>query len=476
MTTTHAPAPPHRRTPVLALLVVGALAHVGTRVSAIAIPWFVLATTGSPALTGLVTACELAPYVACKVLGGPITDRIGQRRVSLVADLASALALAAVPALHAADLLALPVLLGLVAVIGALRGPGDNAKHTSIPAVTDVAGWPLERSTGLFGAVERGSGLVAPGVAAVMITAFSPPGALLVTAVCFALSAALVTFFLPRHPAVPATVDPAAIDPAAIDPAAVESSSPPARTGYLHQLREGFTFLRRDRLLVLLAGMIMVTNLLDIAKTSVLLPVWAQGGGHGIAAMSLLLTCMAGFSMVSSLLASLIGRRLPRKLTYFVCFLVAGPGPYVVLGLDLPLGELVAVYCVAGFASGFLNPLLGAVTIERIPRPLLGRVSGIFESTAWAGMPLGGPLAGLLVALVGLGPAFLLCGALYLITTMVAGLLAGDRFDHNPLDDCTPEQAGEQERVSSAPASPPRPATRSGPPCPPAPARSDPGR
>ena len=102
----------------------------------------------------------------------------------------------------------------------------------------------------------------------------------------------------------------------------------------LEQLREGFSFLRRERLLLLLVLMIMVTNLIDIAKTSVLLPVWAQRGDHGVQAMSLLLTCMAGFSMLSSLLASWIGHKLPRKAIYFLCFLIAGPTPYVVLGLD----------------------------------------------------------------------------------------------------------------------------------------------
>ena len=42
------------------------------------------------------------------------------------------------------------------------------------------------------------------------------------------------------------------------------------------QLRQGWQFLVRDRLLFGLAVMITVTNLLDVAKSSVLLPVWAR--------------------------------------------------------------------------------------------------------------------------------------------------------------------------------------------------------
>ena len=69
----------------------------------IALPWLVLVTTGSPALTGLVGFAEMAPYVLAQALGGPLTDRLGARRVSITADLLSAVTIALVPILHATD-------------------------------------------------------------------------------------------------------------------------------------------------------------------------------------------------------------------------------------------------------------------------------------------------------------------------------------------------------------------------------------
>ena len=70
--------------------------------------------------------------------------------------------------------------------------------------------------------------------------------------------------------------------------------------------------------------MIMVTNLLDVAKTSVLLPVWAHDNGRGVASIGLMMTCMAGCSMISSLVASwkAIGCRGADLL---VAFAIAGP-------------------------------------------------------------------------------------------------------------------------------------------------------
>ena len=101
----------------------------------IALPWFVLTTTGSATKTGLVALAELLPLVLLKVLGGPIIDRVGARRISITCDLLSVVVVGSIPLLHAAGVLTFPVFLLLVAMAGALRGPGDAAKHAMVPAL-----------------------------------------------------------------------------------------------------------------------------------------------------------------------------------------------------------------------------------------------------------------------------------------------------------------------------------------------------
>lgn len=395
---------------LVGLLIGGGVANTGLRVAAIALPWFVLTSTGSATQTGLVVAAEFAPYVLSKTLTGPLVDRWGQRRVSILADIGSALALGAVPVLHALGGLSLPKLLILVALVGAVRGPGDNAKDTSVPLVAAAAGVPLERVTGLYGAVERGSGLVGPGVAAALIAVIGAPGTLVVTAACFAACALVWLLVLPRSFGRP-------------------TQPPVTDTGYVAQLREGYRFLVRDRLILTLVLMIAVTNLIDIAKTSVLLPVWAVERDYGVAAIGLLLTCFSVTSLTSSLIASAVGNRLPRRLTYFVAFALAGPPPYLAMALGLPLWAVAVVFLVAGFGAGFLNPMLGAIFFERIPKPLLGRVLGLSDGIAWVGVPFGGLAAAGLIALTGLVPALFVAGAVYALATALPALVSRASFD-----------------------------------------------
>ncbi|MBO0846618.1 MAG: MFS transporter, partial [Nocardioides sp.] len=124
-----------RRLPLYGWLTAEAISLLGTRVSMIAIPWLVLTTTGSATRTGLVAFAEITPMVLMKAFGGPLVDRVGPRRMAITADTLSFLVVGLIPVLHHSGALGFPVLLTLVAVAGALRGPGDAAGTALLPAL-----------------------------------------------------------------------------------------------------------------------------------------------------------------------------------------------------------------------------------------------------------------------------------------------------------------------------------------------------
>ncbi|MEV0389542.1 MFS transporter [Nonomuraea sp. NPDC050643] len=390
--------------------VLGAIAVslTGTRVSAIALPWFVLESTGSAAQTGLVAFAEMAPYVLVKALAGPIIDRAGPRRISWACDVVSAAAAGTVVLLHALGLLPLGALVPLVAVIGAARGPGDLAKEVMVPEAAERARMPLERATGLMGVTERLAQTVGPAAGGVAVGVLGPMASLGVSAVCFALGSVVVTWALPRGMGRRA--------------AELEDGQEEENDGYWRRFGQGLAFLRGERLLLTVIVMIGVTNLLDAAFSQVLAPVWAKESGHGAAVLGLNSSVMGLTAVGGGLVAAAVAHRMRRRPVFFVAFLIAGPPRFLVLMADLPLWAIVAVFAVSGFAGGFLNPILGAITYERVPRRLLGRVGALQTSLAWAGIPLGGLLAGVVVTAAGLAPVLPACGAAYAVTTSLTGL------------------------------------------------------
>jgi MFS family permease len=393
-------------------LVAEAVSLTGTRISMIALPWLILTTTGSETRTGLVALAELTPMVLLKVLGGPLIDRIGARRVSISCDLGSLLVVGSIPLLQTLGWLSFPLFLGLVALAGALRGPGDAAKHALVPVLVEKADVPMERATGLASTVERGASMLGSALAGGLVAVVGATNALVVDAVSFGLSAAVLTWSTRslvsrRLPAVPVA------DPA--DPADRSEPGTPYRT----QLREGWDFLRRDPVLLGIAVMVALTNLLDLAYVGLLVPVWAKESGGGAGAIGLLFAVFSGASVVGAMSAAAWGERLPRFRVYLLAFLICGAPRFFILGFDAPLWAVLAFAVAAGFGSGFINPVLGAVVFERIPPHLMGRVTSLSSAMCFALMPFGGLLGAVLVAQLGLDGALFLCGAAYFVVTMM---------------------------------------------------------
>lgn len=402
MTTLEKSAPPARRHTLIAMLAANAISVAGTRLSAIAIPWLVLTSTGSAAKTGLVVAFELTPMVIAKALSGPLIDRVGARKVSIIADLASAGVVVLIPLLHMVGLLSFPALLALVAVAGVARGPGDTSKSTLAPDIADATGASLERVSGLISTTERMAMIITPALAGVLIGFVGPANALLLDAASFLLCAAGIAIWAPR---------------------AHRVETPEDEATYLRRLHSGWKFLSRDPLMRAMVAMLSVTNLIDTAYSAVLLPYWIHANGYGPAELGLIGSAFAVTATIGAALAAAYGDRLPRRLVYLGGFFLAGVPRFVVLALGGPIWLVVGIGVIGGFGSGFINPILNVIFVQRIPRELLGRVGSLAESLSWAGMPLGGAVVGVAITGIGLTPVIVTAGAAYLVATVLPGLL-----------------------------------------------------
>lgn len=394
-----------RRGPFLALAAAETLSISGTRLSTIAIPWLVLSTTGSPVLTGLVAMMEMLPYVVAKALGGPLIDRVGPKRIAVTCDLASVVAVGLVPLLHWLGLLSIPVLLPIVFAMGVLRGPSDAAKQAMVPDISELAAVPIERVTGVVGAIERLASTAGAAGAGALIALIGPGQALLVNAVTFAAAALIVRVGIPGLRSTPRS-----------------RRAPEARPGgmaaYIGELGEGWRFLRGDAVLVSIVIMVAITNLFDQAFGAVLLPVWTQQSGHGPELLGAMFAVFSGASMIGAAIAAAIGERMPRLPVYTVAFLLTGCPRFLIFVLDAPVALIFVTLGIAGFASGFLNPILSAVVFERIPKPLIGRVTAMNAALCFALIPFGGLFGGALISTIGLPTALLLTGLAYLATTL----------------------------------------------------------
>src|SRR5215212_8294597 len=232
-----------QRTPILALLGANAVSETGNVLAFVAIPWFVLQTTGSVTKTGVVGGAFLLAAVVAGVVGGPVVDRLGFKRASIVADLAGAVTVALIPLLYYTTGLAFWQLLVLVFLGGFLDAPGHTARQSLVPDLAGRARMRIARANAAFQGIQHASFLLGPPLAGVLIAVFAPSNVLWIDAATFVVSAALVSTLVPSLAPRPGTT------------AELRHAG-----GYLAELAEGITFIRRDRLVFWMFGIGIVAN------------------------------------------------------------------------------------------------------------------------------------------------------------------------------------------------------------------------
>ena len=381
--------------PLYALYAANAISLVGNNLTTIAIPWFVLITTGSAAKTGITLFFSITPVVIAGFFGGVIVDRLGYKRTSMVSDLASGVTVAAIAGLHALDLLSFPLLLALVFLGALLDAPGGTARSALIPEMAALGNVPLDRASAAIQVIERGSRLVGAPLAGVLIAVFGAAGVLWLDAVTFAVSAVVVAIGIPSGER-PASEEPSA--------------------GYIAELKGGLAFIRRDRLIFAIVLTVMVTNLLD-AVVTVCLPFMAREVYGSAVALGLLAAASGGGAVVGAIAYAAVGHRVSRRAVFIPSFVVVAVGPLLLATLpSLPVA--IAIQVIRGIAAGPLNPIMSAVEFERVPEGMRGRVFGAIQAGAWVAMPLGVLAGGFLIEGIGLRETFIITGALYLATTL----------------------------------------------------------
>ncbi len=385
------------RVPLAALLASEAISITGNRLTQLAIPWFVLQTTGSVAQTGLVAFFSLLPFVLSSALGGVFVDRMGYRRARVLADVASGASVLCIPLLYHTTGLPLAALLALVFAGALLDAPGVTAREALLPDLVKLAGTTLERGTSLHDGVSRAASMLGMPLAGVLIALLGPANVLILDAATFAVSALLMRAFVPA-------------------PEPRDEDAVPER--YLTQLREGFSFLWRTPLVRAVVVMVLITNMLDAAMGGVLLPVYADRVLGSVVALGLMAGGMGATAFLGTLVFAWIGHRLPRVATLVAGFTLGGPSRFFFLAALPGIGPAIAGFTVAGIGIGPINPILGTLQYERVPERLRARVFGAVSAGVMAGAPVGALLGAALVELIGLRETFLAFGAVYLACTL----------------------------------------------------------
>ena len=124
-----------RQRSLVALLVAETISTTGMQMTWLALPWFVLTTTGSAGRMVLVLAAESIGLAAFGLPGGSLLSRVGSRRMMMLSDGIRGPLTLSIPILYWDGLLSFPLLLGLVFALGAYVAWYFAAQRAVVPEV-----------------------------------------------------------------------------------------------------------------------------------------------------------------------------------------------------------------------------------------------------------------------------------------------------------------------------------------------------
>jgi predicted MFS family arabinose efflux permease len=371
-----------RHGPLRALLAAEVISTTGAQMTWLALPWFVLTTTGSPARMTLVMMAELAGFAVAGLPAGTFVQRLGARRSMLVADAVRAPLMMLVPVLHWTGHLSLAALVVLALLLGVLGAPYFTAQKVILPELIGEDEQTMSQANALFQGAIRTTMLLGPPIGGVLIGLMGAANVLVVDGATYVVSFLIVVLFVPRG---------------AATPEADESRG----------ILAGLRFLVHEPLLRIWIPLFVAGDAAWQAFfAAVPVLVVERFGADAKIAGALFAAFGAGALSGNILSFRFLTQRVDglRLIALSVPFQAA---PLWVLPLDVGAPALFLAVLVSGVANGICNPSIHSIWTLRMPSAIRPKAMAA-SSTIWGlGMPLGLLVAGPVLSAYGTGPVLI---------------------------------------------------------------------
>jgi MFS family permease len=358
------------------------LSVIGDRVTSIVLPFAVLSVGGRVGDVAIVSAAQFLPFAVLALPAGVWADRLDRKKILVASDTVRFVCQLTAAVLLLSDRAGVGTLAVLAAVYGGADAFFAPAFTGLLPGT--VAPVNLQPANALRGLSYSTGSIAGPALAAGLVAASGPGGAMLFDALTFAVS---VGCLIPLRPRV-------------ID-AEMHDDAPEAATEhFLASLRAGWREVRSRPWVVAFLGGMASYHVIVLPAIFVLGPVLVNDELGGAPDWALI---TAGFGLGSILGDLLLLRWRPRFALRVAALMLAGASLQAAF-----IGSGLGVWAIAGFEVLAGVCVTGTFTLwetslqEHVPDQALSRVSSYDYLTSAGLIPVGNLLSGLAVTAIGL--------------------------------------------------------------------------
>jgi predicted MFS family arabinose efflux permease len=357
----------------------------GAAMTFVALPWFVLVTTGSTARMGWVLAAELIPVGVFGIPAGAVVARLGAKRTMNISDAARGPLVALIPILHWTGHLSFPLLLGITFASGCFLAPYYSSSRLILPEVIGEDEQLVAQGSAFVQAVTQLTQLGGPIVGGLLISWIGVPKVLLIDAATYVFSFIVIFTFVRAGKRVPQ-----------------DDSS--------RGLLAGVRYLIHDRLLGPTLAAAAVVNFVAQGLVATLPVLVFRRYGADAKIVGFLFAAFGGGALAGSILASQVVRKIP-LLRLAAVAIVAMALPLWILIVSMPWWTVIVVIAAFGACAPLVNAPMIAVLTVRTPAALRPKVMTAVMTISGIVGPLGFLAAGFGLQYVSLTFVFLFVAA-----------------------------------------------------------------
>ena len=374
-----------RNRSLLGLLSAELVSLTGSAMTFVALPWFVLATTGSTAKMGWVLAAELAPIGILGIPSGTVAARLGAKRTMLVADAARGPLMTVIPVLWWSGHLSFAALLGASFAVGCFAAPYLASARVVLPEVVGEDERLVAQANAILSSGNQVTQIAGPVLAGVLIAVTSPATVLVIDGATYLFSFLTIALV-------------------------VRGGGRVEQTAESRGVLAGLRYLMRDPLL---GPMLLVACLINLVAQGLIVAVNALAYFH-YGANAHVAGFLFGAFGVGALLGALLAQRLVGRvdlLRLSAGAMVAMPLPLWLLSIEMPWGAAMVALGASAFFVPLINaPVVGILT-TRTPAALRPKVMAAVMTMATLAGPIGFFGAGLALQHVSLYLVFFVIAA-----------------------------------------------------------------
>jgi MFS family permease len=392
-----------------AVLVAETVSLTGSAMTFVALPWFVLATTGSTARMGWVLAAELIPVGVFGIPSGALIARLGAKRTMNISDAARAPLMALIPILHWTGHLSFPALLGITFAVGCFLAPYYSSSRLILPEVVGEDEQLVAQGSAFVQAATQLTQLGGPILGGLLIAWIGAPNVLLIDAVTYAFSFVTILAF-------------------------VRAGRRVAPDESARGLFAGLRYVVRDRLLGPTMAAAAVLNLVAQGLVATLPVLVFRRYDADAKIVGFLFAAFGGGALAGSILAAQIVRKVP-LLRLASTGILAMALPLWLLAVPMPWWTVIAVLAAFGFCAPLVNTPMIAVLTVRTPEALRPKVMTAVMTISSVVGPLGFLGVGEGLQYVSLTVVFLVAAACFTLGSIAfsAAVRGGDVPSTTPI-------------------------------------------